>query len=1297
MKRIFYIVVFCLGCLAFVYSGDYVIINQVMYDTPLNEKVTVRPYSHGEFVELYNAGNSIVSLGGWKLIGSGSTEKVTLPSTLSLPAGGYLLIAYRYTNAPEFQLSDLFTLPIDIHNHQIYYQNKLVLSNSGESIVLKNATNITVDSLYYHGTSNKSNPNRLHAENADSIAGSECKSLHRHWVEFDEFGCATHNDSNWVSGLVSFATHQLPQSSYEDDYLTNDQPLPETENYIVSITPLDATNQINCTNGRLSVEGNIRTNAIVTYYDGFGRPYESVALKNGPSRNDLVSMTTYSGLNRATHQWLPISEEANGQPLSTESFISKAGVFYNDNSPYQETIYEASALNRVVGEVRPGNEYATHPSTQNYEINTSNDAVRMFSVVHNELSNGEVENQLKCANSPYDACTLYKSTVSDEDGKSITTFTDKLGRTILERQEGNDTYYVYDHKGQLCYVLPPLAANKLNVGIYNDSIDILRQYAYVYRYDERGNQIYKRLPGCEPTLMVYDVTNALVMSQSGNQRNPKMYWTIYQYDELRRLLYTAEVTISNNNHKQLIDDLSNRYIVTLFSTEGDNLIANTGYSGGGLELNSASLLTFNYYDNYDFLNFVSNDNRTHMAFNAFKGNSEYGNAVGLLTGTRTYYLDGSGDYSETVYYYDYYGREIQRKTTNHLGGYDALSTKYDFANNITDTWSSQSTQNDSIVTEHYHYSYDHVGRPLTTTYTFNDETPIVLQSYHYDELGRVRSRHIHDGVDSVAFNYDLRNQVTQIKSSGYEQNYYYEQACPLYTGNAEVLYNGNINSTTWAYGNYVNGYIYRYDYMNRLALTYSFYDGELSGRKYSESFGYDAHGNIRSLTRWGSDSILNELSLNYDGNQLINVDDNQSGSHDYATKQYHDNNSSSEDDFAYDVNGNMVYDQDRGIAAIRYNLLNIPDTIQFVNGNQIVHRYDAAGNRLATDYYTRKVNVTVPLGDVFSATDSLSNYYVTRDAFHNHIVYKVDTNDVFGIKFVHNPEGYIRYNNMNEHYHYYYIKDLLGNVRETYKIPNAGTKECVQRMQYYPSGLPWAEATNASEQPWKYNGKEFVEMHGLDEYDSKARWYYPAVCRTTTMDPLAERYYSTSPYAWCGNNPVRFVDPDGMKIVIRDSVSDTEIEYESGEEYIGDNDYIVKVYSDLDELKQDHPEVAAMIEELVDSEKTHYIESTLGYNYHKATYSQSKDNHTLKKTSIKYSPYRYTTANDDFRTPRVGLAHELKHALDTDNDSLDQTLIQGVPFSEIVAIRVENLIRKVLNEPMRTTYKGKKIDEKYLK
>jgi len=94
----------------------------------------------------------------------------------------------------------------------------------------------------------------------------------------------------------------------------------------------------------------------------------------------------------------------------------------------------------------------------------------------------------------------------------------------------------------------------------------------------------------------------------------------------------------------------------------------------------------------------------------------------------------------------------------------------------------------------------------------------------------------------------------------------------------------------------------------------------------------------------------------------------------------------------------------------------------------------------------------------------------------------------------------------------------------------ANTNGTVQRTQYYPSGLPWAEGEGQEVQNKKYNEKEFIEAHGLDEYYSQARMYYPAIMRTTTLDPLAEKYYSISPYAWCGNNPVRMVDPDGMEV-----------------------------------------------------------------------------------------------------------------------------------------------------------------------
>ena len=85
----------------------------------------------------------------------------------------------------------------------------------------------------------------------------------------------------------------------------------------------------------------------------------------------------------------------------------------------------------------------------------------------------------------------------------------------------------------------------------------------------------------------------------------------------------------------------------------------------------------------------------------------------------------------------------------------------------------------------------------------------------------------------------------------------------------------------------------------------------------------------------------------------------------------------------------------------------------------------------------------------------------------------------------------------------------------------------MQSTKYYASGVPMAESTGRDEQPYLYNGKEFIEAHGLNEYDSQARMYYAPIMRTTTIDPMCESYYHISPYAWCGNNPVNVIDPFG--------------------------------------------------------------------------------------------------------------------------------------------------------------------------
>ncbi len=86
---------------------------------------------------------------------------------------------------------------------------------------------------------------------------------------------------------------------------------------------------------------------------------------------------------------------------------------------------------------------------------------------------------------------------------------------------------------------------------------------------------------------------------------------------------------------------------------------------------------------------------------------------------------------------------------------------------------------------------------------------------------------------------------------------------------------------------------------------------------------------------------------------------------------------------------------------------------------------------------------------------------------------------------------------------------------------------------YYPFGLTIsADAMNTTKQPHKYNGKELETSFDLQTYEYGARQYNSQIGRWNGIDPLADEYYGHSPFAYVANNPVKFIDPDGKRIVV---------------------------------------------------------------------------------------------------------------------------------------------------------------------
>ena len=255
------------------------------------------------------------------------------------------------------------------------------------------------------------------------------------------------------------------------------------------------------------------------------------------------------------------------------------------------------------------------------------------------------------------------------------------------------------------------------------------------------------------------------------------------------------------------------------------------------------------------------------------------------------------------------------------------------------------------------------------------------------------------------------------------------------------------------------------------------------------------------------DGLIENLTFTFAGNRPTRVDDAVAASAYGGGFEFKDAVKQA-NEYAYDANGNLTKDLNKGISNISYNCLNLPSTVTFSDGSRISHTYGADGTKLKTVHKT---------GSTTTTTDYCGN-----------VVYENGVR-----KLLLTDEGYVTLSDGK--YHYYLHQ---GNNRVV--INQSGTVE--ETNHYYPFGGVFASTGNV--QPYKYNGKELDAKKGLNWYDYGARHYDAALGRFTTNDRFAEKYHSMSPYQYGANNPVKHIDVKGDSII---DINGKAITYQNNE------------------------------------------------------------------------------------------------------------------------------------------------------
>lgn len=895
-----------------------------------------------------------------------------------------------------------------------------------------------------------------------------------------------YKEDNLIETSVEFKLY-VPE--YESETLSPDK----KRNYILSVTckkGMDTESALEMiASGDSSFISNTRRK--IDYLDGLGRPSMSMVHKGSPAGKDLIlSFKQYDEYGRCANvlNQFPGTGQS-GRSYSFDEAMLLSEIFYNDSSPNEEILYMDDALARVSGRYGPGSRWRAESRLVRHKYLS-------YSLERYEVT-GTGDNPGLVRNGTYPSGVLKVTETENENGNVSREYTDYLGRVLCKETPAGKTHFVYDSHDNLCFVLPPEIEGR------NLDAETLDAYAFMYRYDGKNRCIGKKIPGTAWKETVYDISDFPVLTQDGNQRL-KEEWTVSIPDVYGRVVLTCIYAGSIDR-----ETVADTRIIAKYDGTGEY-----GYSVLGIDQACLSVKEVRYYDNYHFIKLpkYSGCNLILMqCTEEYYLTMPYQSLIdpviskGLETGLWRSLDDGQSGVVTSMFY-DMWGREIQSRNFS-LDGISYIDDRwYAFTGEVIRRRESI-CMNGAAVTDvlDTQYGYDHQGRLLHEQATLNGKCAAILQ-YDYDEIGR-RSRTVGlsgtgDTVYVSSVGHNVRGWETERcvrNESGdviWQSELRYEQP-RLYTQGVTAQWNGNISEWNWGFSSeslYTNAY--SYDDASRLIAS-EIYSGEYNSGIFSETgITYDRNGNILTLARAkGSKSENEYLNYNYSGNQLKEV------SHQRTDEV-------SNGICSYDLNGNMTHDGFHNLD-LEYTRNNLLKKVISSDGKSAEYSYLSDGSRHSVTWdsggflYIGSLiySMTPDFGgesdegaELESAIFGGGRIFATQDASGR------SCSAVF------------------------HICDHLGSVRAT--VDDGGN--ILERNSYYAYGRRHEDGSiRDAGNRWRYSGKEEQYSFGVPYIDYGARMYDSELGRWFSPDPMSERYYSVSPYVYCGDNPILMTDSGG--------------------------------------------------------------------------------------------------------------------------------------------------------------------------